>query len=202
MKPSSPPIDQRSAEESNHGSDSGIVTAICGLPLWTAGVLVAVPAALGQVGPRIQSLIESIDLPIGLTLGVIGLAIAIGSFVIARGSGTSSTARPNLEAILGEVNSTPAGTTIDTRLAQLADAEVADRFEAMAELRDEVRETAVTVLSRTGRLSTAAAREQLDDGRWTDDPQAASFFSPVPPPLVVRLQEWLSGRYSVEQRLH
>lgn len=65
--------------------------------------------------------------------------------------------------------------------------------DADADLRGELRETAVQVLERRPGWSREDGREAVADGRWTDDPFAAAYLgtsgSVYVPPLA-RLREW------------
>lgn len=178
------------------------VLAGCVLLLGLAGALVTVPSALGPLAPPLQAAIESLIGNTGLALAAIGLATAITSAVIANSSSTAAPARPDLEAILGGLHSTTAGAALDDQVDQLTATGIGgDRDELEAALREAVRATAVTVLGQAQGLSPAAARAQLEDGEWTMDAQAAAFFAPLPPPLLVRLREWFSARSGLEQRL-
>lgn len=175
---------------------------MCGTLLVLVGVLVHSPASLGPLAPMAQRSLESVLGNTGLTLVLIGLATGLASVVIAGGSTESPAVQVNLDAVLGGVDSTPIGSTFDGRLRRLGRLVSRDRrADLESELREEVRETAVTVLVRNEGLSVAESRARLDEGSWTTDPQAEAFFSPLPPRWLVRLREWVRVRPAVEQRL-
>jgi len=53
-------------------------------------------------------------------------------------------------------------------------------------IRDDVREVAVATLQRRERCTEDEAQVMLDEGTWTDDPFAASFFTRRPPKTSAR----------------
>lgn len=179
-----------------------VVLATCASLLGLAVALVTAPALLGPLAPALQESIEPMAVNTGVTLALVGLATAVMSAVIANHTGDTGEARPDLESILGGVDSMAAGSGLDDSLARLAGVVAGEeRVELEAELREQVRETAITVLTRTPGLAPTEARQQLENGTWTNDKQAAAFFSPLPPPVLVRIREWLRPSPATEQRL-
>lgn len=180
----------------------GVTLAGCGILLASAGVLVSAPGLLGPLGPTLERAIAPGLTNSGLTLVVVGFATAIISVAIASGAADTGSIHTDVDSVLGGVDSTVAGSTFDRRIEQLSDAaSVDDSGEFAGGLRDEVERTAVTVLARRRGLSTSEARSRIHDGSWTTDPQAAAFLSRFPPPLLVRLREWLAPNSIVQQRL-
>lgn len=69
-------------------------------------------------------------------------------------------------------------------------------------IRDEIRAVAVETIERRERCSEEVAESMLQDGTWTDDPFAASFFTRRPPRITrrKRLRELLSSTPPFKRR--
>jgi hypothetical protein len=74
--------------------------------------------------------------------------------------------------------------------------------ESRAEVRDQLRATAVDVLAATRDESTETARAAVETGEWTDDPVVTAFLGDaeaVAVPLRWRLYEWIYQDRAFEQ---
>lgn len=183
--------------------ERSVVAGGCGFLLILAGVFVVAPELLGPTTPLLQRVLDTSGANTKQSLFVIGLAAVLGSILIARDRGGVTTAvRPDLNQLIRGVDSTAAGSEFDDRLQQLIEADDSTTRSQLAEqIRDDIRETAVTVLMRTETWTASEARAHLDRGAWTDDPQATAFFTQTPPPWTVRFHEWLGARSVIQQRL-
>ncbi len=179
-----------------------VITALVGFLIVLAGVFVAAPGVMKPVSPLLERNLEAVLVNSAAALVVLGLASGLVGVLIANRAGSLAPEKPDLAAIRGGVNSTATGAEFDERLEELSVVdEVKDRADLVTDLREDLRGTAVTVLTRRGGLSADEVETQLDNGGWTDDPQAAAFFARLGPSWDVRLQEWLSPRSAVELRV-
>lgn len=182
------------------------VGLIAGLLALAVTVLVAPELLQGpRAGEAIRRLEPLADRP-GLVFGVAGTVLLglVGVLVLmAPGSlrlRDDPTPTGSAELLAG-VSSATAGSDIDERLAALAKARPTERHAIGADLRDELRATAETVLHRTEGWDDETIDRRLETGDWTADPQAAAFLAGRPPPFRVRLREWLSLKTPTELRV-
>jgi uncharacterized protein (DUF58 family) len=68
------------------------------------------------------------------------------------------------------------------------------------DLRHRLHETAVAVLSKHAGWSPSTAQERLDDGSWTDDPEAAALFADGPVSARDHVRSLVSGEPPVRKR--
>ncbi|RNJ25749.1 DUF7269 family protein [Halosegnis longus] len=103
---------------------------------------------------------------------------------------------PTLETVAVE----PPGDQFDEQVKTAATRETRRAGKDETAVRTRLREAAVQMLVREGH-SEAAANEQLRAGTWTDDPEAAAFFTPTdsdrPQKLLAEAQTDVKSRRSV-----
>ncbi|WP_330630264.1 DUF7269 family protein [Halocatena halophila] len=153
--------------------------------LLTVGILVSLGGLLGLLNP---ALLGGIAGPRELVVAI-GLVALFASMLLAHaryGRNRNRSAAPDVEH--RQVARVPAPETeIDAfdqpRLSYRA------RRRAQKQGRNAVRELAIDVLVRYDGDSRTRAKERLDSGTWSSDPQAQAFFAPdaVEMPLSERL---------------
>lgn len=176
----------------------GLAGALVGL----AGVLLVAPGLLGPAAPMLRDVLSTELATSRLAVSAVGVVVALGG-VLASNAGRAVTdpVRPDLEPLLGGLDSTVAGAALSERLGRFGDLDATERETERDQLRTDLRETARTVLLQTESWSEAAVTRRLDEGTWTDDPGAAALFAAAPAPLTVRLREWLGPRTAFERRV-
>ncbi|ELZ95973.1 hypothetical protein C440_06772 [Haloferax mucosum ATCC BAA-1512] len=161
----------------NAVSPTGVVRTA---PVAFIGVLTVVLAVVSLVG-------DGVDIP--------SLSTSDGTRPTAATEPPSPERRPRYEH---------PGATFARRLDAIS---WTDRREdeptARLELRSELREMATAILLRREQVTRAEIEARLDDGRWTDDPSAAAFFTDDAVPSLSprqRLRSLWSGEPPFAQR--
>lgn len=171
------------------------------------GVLLVSPELLNQTPAaeairHLDTLADRPDLVFSavgaLLLGLVGFLVLMAPGSLRIGAATTPT---GTEERLTGVSSVTAGADLDEQLAAIADGPPDERRNLADALRDELRETAVTVLHRTEDWTDETIQRRLETGDWTSDPQAAAFLAGTSPPFFVRLREWLSLETPTELRV-
>ncbi|WP_256684583.1 DUF7269 family protein [Halococcus qingdaonensis] len=135
-------------------------------------------------------------------LGAVAVVALAGGAVAVRSRLQSDRAERNLATPESADEFSTPGEEFDEELAALApNGRMRGASERRA-IRDRLDELALRVLIRQG-ISEQAAREQLAEGTWTDDPYAAAFFAEARAsdvPLEERLRAAFSGEPSERRR--
>ncbi|MEE6211193.1 hypothetical protein U3A55_13670 [Salarchaeum sp. III] len=115
-------------------------------------------------------------------LGGLAALLAIRALSTRRAASREAASLPEVES---RVTFDRPGTDYIDRIREAA----SSRLNRDArELRAELRETAVRVLTTYDGYTQDGAESALDAGTWTDDPYAAAFFARTTPPRPLRLQ--------------
>lgn len=180
-----------------------IAAAAAGVLLVFGIVIVLAPAVLGPLRPLLERGIDAGASNGPVVLLAIGAVAAFGGILVARRHTPRAQAtRLDIERLVEGVDSRTAGRAFDARLEDLRTADNAStRAELADSLREDLRTTAVTVLMHTEDWTAAETRAHLEEGTWAADPQAVAVFTGTPPPLSVRLREWLRAESATAQRL-
>lgn len=104
--------------------------------------------------------------------GVMGFAVVLGTVSVRSVRGIDQATPPSPEGI--PTGPRP-GESLDRLLERgptLRERLFTDHRE---EVREQLRETAVRTLMRTSNCTRAAALERIEQGTWTDDPEAAAY---------------------------
>lgn len=145
------------------------VLAAAGAAAALAGVAVAIEPSLAS-GIVLQA-------DRGVVLALAALALLQGLAAVAgRVTGSGRAAEP--DTVEDRFPATIPGEEFDALLADLPELSVQRRDEERAAIRDRLEALAVAVLVGRG-LDEATARRRLEDGTWTADERAATFFMPA-----------------------
>ncbi|GAA0652820.1 DUF7269 family protein [Salarchaeum japonicum] len=130
-------------------------------------------------------------------VGVVALLLAVRAVSARRAASRESASLPEVE---GRVTFDPPGTEFSERVRAASSTRL---NRDIRELRDELRDTAVAVLSTYGDYTTAEAEDALDAGTWTDDPYAAALFARTPPsrPLYRQIRDVFAGPPTFDRRV-
>lgn len=135
------------------------------------------------------------------TLPVVGAVLAVavlgGLVTVARVS--TPRERPDQPVPTGPESSVP-GERFDRRLAAIP-AHSERGADERAAVRDRLRPLVVAHLVRERGLGPETARERIDSGEWTDDPEAAALFTDASPSMGAQLRALLGGPAAFERRV-
>lgn len=185
----------------------GLALAVALVPDLVLGVpgAEAAVAVLGEVDPT------------GVML-VVGLVAGVGTVVVARRAGGRTTLRGPAEGTgsdaMDRFDAAPTGPTERATGVALVGADDDERVaaavrgddEAMAALRDALRERAVVAVATARGVDRATAAAMVDRGEWTRDPVAAAFLAPDDPARVggsvASIRRWLAPARTRRRRFH
>lgn len=98
---------------------------------------------------------------------------------------------------------TEPGEDLESTLHEIAAGSPTDTFEEREAVHDRLSRVAIRVIARRRNCSSEEARRRLDEGTWTDDPDAAAFFAADPREtggLIENLRESFSDESQFERR--
>lgn len=153
----------------------------------TAGIITAAAGILLMIVPGIAAGLTTSDIVVSV-LGVVALAQASAAAVTHYRAPRRWAETPDPEQRAGAA---PPGASFDAALNRL-DSTVRDRLHAAA----------VAVLTTFGDYTATEAQEYLEQGTWTDDRQAAAFFSSEISADRLRRPTWLGGQPVVVDQAH
>lgn len=148
----------------------GVVSCLIGLLLITSPTLATVVELTGTVRALPFVLIGLVALILGARYALTGVPSHATETVRERATDYPSPAdRPPYAR---------PGTRFTRQLAEITwTNRREEKPESRLALRSELHEIAITVLSQTDNWTRAECETRLNDGSWTDDPQAAAFFT-------------------------
>ncbi|MGB9986541.1 DUF7269 family protein [Salarchaeum japonicum] len=150
-------------------------------------VFVVAPGFAGTLGTNRTAI---------FALGALALLLGVRAGSARRAASRESASLPEVES---RVTFDRPGADRTDRLRTAASSRMnRDR----RELREDLRETAMSVLTAYGGYTTADAEAALRDGTWTDDPHAAAFFARTTPtrPLRIQLRDVVRGTAAFDRR--
>ncbi|WP_435178956.1 DUF7269 family protein [Halorussus sp. AFM4] len=159
-----------------------------------AGGVVALAAALALGGNPAGGAVAALVTALGNDYFVVasfagaGLLVAASALASRERSGLRQTETPTPER---PVTAPPAGDAVDEALASRTALLPVVGRERREELRERLRTAAVETRVRRGECGPEEARRRLDEGSWTDDPEAAAFLAGRDPGTDARLEALL-----------
>ena len=174
-------------------------TAIVGLAALVVGAAAIVDpgvAALVPVGAALA--VAGNDYLLVVPLAAVGVVACVGTAAIVATRGVTEATPPAPEGV--PVGEQP-GASLDRLLAGRRG--VTARLDASTrrQVHDRLRDAAVETVARVEGCSTAAARERVADGSWTDDETATSFLQ-SPPSRWTELPGLARGESRFERGAH
>lgn len=137
---------------------------------------VAAGSALSPLTDVIEVVVDQFgyDYVLAAALGIVAVAAGLGTFASGRASTMRQAEMPIVER---PVPVPSAGDPFDETIGSLRFASRLLDGERREAVRERLRAAAVAAVVVDEGCSREAARRQVDDGRWTDDPDAAAFLA-------------------------
>jgi uncharacterized repeat protein (TIGR01451 family) len=158
--------------------------------------------AVGFVALGVPDAVPSLPVQYVLVtlLGMVGLVLGL---LLVRRRWRSSVVQDDPPDVELSLSGSLPGRDVDQLLAELA-AGRRGEMEAREHVRERLVETAIGVLRQQHNVSRDEAITRLEQGDWTDDDEAAAFFTGQKLPglsLGDRVENWLAGRTAYERRV-
>jgi hypothetical protein len=154
------------------------VAAAAGFAAFAVGAAAIVAPGVADLVPVAPALaVGGNDYLLVVPLAAAGVLACVGAVAFVAARGVTEATPPAPEGVpVGE----PPGADLDRLLAGRRGVTARFDRETRQHVHRRLRDAAVETVARTDGCSTAAAREQVADGSWTDDASAAAFLQSPP----------------------